>query len=71
MALLPATQAEVYYLVQDTEEHKTMERLYRGTFSAICLDECLDFRSGKEAIAYLFRVTAGLESHGTRRRRDF
>ena len=39
-----------------------MERLYRGNFSAICLDEYLDFRSGKEAIAYLFRVTAGLES---------
>ena len=62
MVLSTCNRSEVYYLVQDTEEHKTMERLYRGNFSAICLDEYLDFRSGKEAIAYLFRVTAGLES---------
>ena len=62
MVLSTCNRSEVYYLVQNTEEHKTMERLYRGNFSAICLDEYLDFRSGKEAIAYLFRVTAGLES---------
>ena len=62
MVLSTCNRSEVYYLVQDTEEHKTMERLYRGNFSEICLDEYLDFRSGKEAIAYLFRVTAGLES---------
>ena len=55
MVLSTCNRSEVYYLVQDTEEHKTMERLYRGNFSEICLDEYLDFRSGKEAIAYLFR----------------
>ena len=62
IVLSTCNRSEVYYLVQNTEEHKTMERLYRGNFSAICLDEYLDFRRGKEAIAYLFRVTAGLES---------
>ena len=62
MVLSTCNRSEVYYLVQDTEEHETMERLYRDNFPGICLDEYLDFRSGKEAIAYLFRVTAGLES---------
>ena len=62
MVLSTCNRSEVYYLVQDTEEHETMERLYRDNFSGICLDEYLDFRRGKEAIAYLFRVTAGLES---------
>ena len=32
MVLSTCNRSEVYYLVQDTEEHETMERLYRDNF---------------------------------------
>ena len=50
MVLSTCNRSEVYYLVQDTEEHETMERLYRDNFPGICLDEYLDFRSGKSMV---------------------
>lgn len=54
MVLSTCNRSEVYYLVQDTEEHETMERLYRDNFPGICLDEYLVFAEEKRRLPICF-----------------
>lgn len=60
--LSTCNRSEIYYVTQMDEGSETIRKLYQDTFSHVKLEDCLKEREGKEALSYLFRVAAGLES---------
>lgn len=59
MVLSTCNRSEVFFLAEKADVIRT---LYEETFSAMETSSYLDCRSGDEALCYLFRVAAGLES---------
>lgn len=64
MVVSTCNRSEVFYFVPDTmaDAGEIMYTLYEKTFPGTELHAYLKCCSGREALAYLFRVTAGLES---------
>ena len=62
MVLSTCNRSEVYYIYEKEEQEKQMQEIYCRMFSDVDLSSCLIQLSGEEAIAYLFRIAAGLES---------
>ena len=62
MALSTCNRSEVFYLYENEEQRTKMKELYLATFPEVELDGYLFERAGEEAISYLFRIAAGLES---------
>lgn len=59
MVLSTCNRSEVFFWAEKADVIRT---LYEETFSAMETSSYLDCRSGDEALCYLFRVAAGLES---------
>ena len=62
MVLSTCNRSEVYYFYSDTGQPQAMRRIYQDMFSQVSLSECLSQRQGRQAMAGLFRIAAGLES---------
>lgn len=59
MVLSTCNRSEVFFLAETAD---VIRILYEETFTAMETSSYLDCRSGDEALCYLFRVAAGLES---------
>lgn len=55
-------RSEVYYFYETEEQAVQVESLFRGIFPGVSLQEYMHSAYGEEAVNYLFRVAAGLES---------
>ena len=60
--LSTCNRSEIYYVVSADADCGIIRKLYQDTFSQVNLEGCLDEREGTDALSYLFRVAAGLES---------
>ena len=59
MVLSTCNRSEVFFWAEQTE---VVRKLYSESFPETEIADYLDCRSGDEALSYLYRVTAGLES---------
>lgn len=62
MVLSTCNRSEVYYFYEQENQQAQVREIYEEAFADISLTEYLIVISGRDAIAYLFRVAAGLES---------
>ncbi len=62
MVLSTCNRSEVYYIYEKEEQNKQVQKIYMEMFPEVDLTLYMTGLFGKEAIAYLFRVAAGLES---------
>ena len=62
MVLSTCNRSEVYYFYEQENQQAQVREIYEEAFADISLTEYLSVISGRDAIAYLFRVAAGLES---------
>ena len=62
MILSTCNRSEVYYFYENDTQRLQIQKIYEKMFQDIRLDNYLITLSGKEAVTYLFRVAAGLES---------
>ena len=62
MVLSTCNRSEVYYFYEQEKQQAQIREIYEEAFADISLTEYLITISGRDAIAYLFRVAAGLES---------
>ena len=62
MVLSTCNRSEVYYLYETEQQQRQMQEIYEGMFPDVELKEYLLRLSGKEAMGYLFRIAAGMES---------
>lgn len=62
MILSTCNRSEVYYFYEQEEQQAQIQKAYEEMFSDISLKNYLMMLSGKEAMAYLFRIAAGMES---------
>lgn len=62
MILSTCNRSEVYFFYEQTEQAAQIQRIYEGMFPDVDLKDYLVVLSGDEAMAYLFRIAAGLES---------
>lgn len=62
MILSTCNRSEVYFFYEYEEQMDRMRLLYTGLFRDADLSGCLTWLTGGEALAYLFRIAAGLES---------
>ncbi len=62
MVLSTCNRSEVYFLYTEEEQKAQMQKIYEEMFSEVVVTEYLAMLSGEEAMAYLFRIAAGLES---------
>lgn len=62
MILSTCNRCEVYYLYEEEEKNQQIKKIYEEMFSEVALEEYLIMLQGEEAMAYLFRIAAGLES---------
>lgn len=62
MILSTCNRSEVYYFCEQEKQRIQIQTIYEEMFPGVCLDQYLITLFGKEAIAYLFRIAAGLES---------
>ena len=62
MVLSTCNRSEVYYIYEKEEQERQIWEIYREMFSDVDLSGCLVQLSGEDAVAYLFRIAAGLES---------
>lgn len=62
MVLSTCNRSEVYFFFEKSEQLEQMEQLYQGMFPEVELAGYLTRLTGEEALAYLFRIAAGLES---------
>ena len=62
--LSTCNRSEVYFFVPEemTDAPETVKKLYVSTFPDVDVSPYLEEKTGTEALSYLFRVTAGLES---------
>ena len=62
MVLSTCNRSEVYYLYGSGQQQMQVQEIYENMFPDVELGEYLVRLSGKEAIGYLFRIAAGMES---------
>ncbi len=62
MVLSTCNRSEVYFFYEKGEQFKQIEKLYQEMFPEVELQGYLIGMEGDEALAYLFRIAAGLES---------
>ena len=62
MVLSTCNRSEVYFFYEEEVQAIGMREAYMGMFPKVGLGEYLFELRGEEAIAYLFRIAAGLES---------
>lgn len=62
MILSTCNRSEVYFLYRKAEEKDAVRKLYLDTFCKVQLEDLLLTMDGSDAIEYLFRIAAGLES---------
>lgn len=62
MVLSTCNRSEVYYLYEREEQQAQVQSIYEKMFPDVELEELLIRLSGNEAMAWLFRIAAGLES---------
>lgn len=62
MVLSTCNRSEVYYIYEREEQCKQIQQIYIEMFLEVELNSYLNGLFGEEAIAYLFRIAAGLES---------
>lgn len=62
MILSTCNRSEVYYFYEQEEQQAQLQEIYEEMFPDIHLEEYLITLSGEEAMAYLFRIAAGMES---------
>ncbi len=62
MVLSTCNRSEVYFFAPSEAYREKIQQLYQAMFPDVDTAEYLETRRGDDAIAYLFRVTAGLES---------
>ena len=62
MALSTCNRSEIYFLYEEESQIGQIHSIYQSLFPEIDVSRYAVSLTGKEAIAYLFRVAAGLES---------
>lgn len=62
MILSTCNRSEVYYFYEEEKQRQQVQQIYEDAFPDISLAGYLITMSGRDAIAYLFRIAAGLES---------
>lgn len=62
MVLSTCNRSEVYFFYTEEEQMEKMEHLYEQMFPEVDLKDYLLKRTGMDALSYLFRIAAGLES---------
>ncbi|MBE6014058.1 MAG: glutamyl-tRNA reductase [Lachnospiraceae bacterium] len=62
LVLATCYRSEIFYLFDTDEQKDYMVDLYVNTFKKVDLTDILIEKSGDEAIYYIFRIAAGLES---------
>lgn len=62
MILSTCNRSEVYFFYEEERQAEKLREAYQEMFSEVDLEPYLAELEGKEAIAYLFRTAAGLES---------
>ncbi|MCI8484526.1 MAG: glutamyl-tRNA reductase [Lachnospiraceae bacterium] len=62
MVLSTCNRSEVYYLYEEEGQQEKIKKIYKEMFPDVELEKYLLNRRGEEALAYLFRIAAGLES---------
>ncbi len=62
MVLSTCNRSEVYYFYSEEKQKAEIRRIYEEMFPEIEVKEYLSTLSGLKAMAYLFRIAAGLES---------
>ena len=62
MVLSTCNRSEVYYFYSEEGQKAEIHRIYEEMFPDIEVKGYVSALSGKEAVAYLFRIAAGLES---------
>lgn len=62
MVLSTCNRSEVFYFFKEKSQTTEMQRIYGQMFPEVETDAYLRMLSGEEAMAYLFRIAAGVES---------
>ena len=62
MILSTCNRSEVYFFYDQESQYESMRGLYQQTFPMVDVTEYLISFTGKDAISYLYRIAAGLES---------
>lgn len=62
MALSTCNRSEVYYMYEEEAQREQIRKIYMDMFPGTDVKPYLAELTGKEAMAYLFRIAAGLES---------
>lgn len=62
MALSTCNRSEVYYMYEEEAQREQIRKIYMDMFPGTDVKTYLAELTGKEAMAYLFRIAAGLES---------
>ncbi|MCI8489362.1 MAG: glutamyl-tRNA reductase [Lachnospiraceae bacterium] len=62
MVLSTCNRSEIWFFYTREEQKAQIQKIYEDMFSEVLLTEYLVMLSGEEAMAYLFRIAAGLES---------
>lgn len=62
MVLSTCNRSEVFFFAPEVHAFSAAEKLYRSCFPGVELKACIKSLAGTDAISYLFRVTAGMES---------
>ena len=62
MILSTCNRSEVFYFWKEEKQKKQILKIYKSMFPEVELEDYIRQDQGKEAVLYLFRVAAGLES---------
>lgn len=62
MVLSTCNRSEVFFFAQEPHAFSVAEELYRNSFPGVEMEACIRRLAGNDAVSYLFRVTAGMES---------
>ncbi len=62
MVLSTCNRSEVYFFFEKKEQLEQIKKIYQEMFPGVAVEAYLTCLSGEEALAYLFRIAAGLES---------
>lgn len=62
MALSTCNRSEVYYMYEEEAQREQIRKIYTDMFPGTDVKPYLSELTGKEAMAYLFRIASGLES---------
>lgn len=62
MALSTCNRSEVYYMYEEEAQREQIRKIYMDMFPGTDVKPYLAELTGKEAMAYLFRIASGLES---------